>query len=100
MFDHSHLLLRNLDDALCPYVSFSLLTQMLCQVEHLQPSSTGVVEYRSTREGLATIVRSQGWRQLFAGLSINYIKVPRRSLHLSIITHCLGFRTSATTHES
>lgn len=71
-----HILLRNLDDALCPYVSFSLLTQTLCQVEHLQPSSTGVVEYRSTREGLATIVRSQGWRQLFAGLSINYIKVP------------------------
>lgn len=45
------------------------------QVEHLQPSSAGVVEYRSTREGLVTIVRSQGWRQLFAGLSINYIKV-------------------------
>lgn len=45
------------------------------QVEHLQPSSEGVVVYRSTREGLVAIVRNQGWRQLFAGLSINYIKV-------------------------
>lgn len=26
-------------------------------------------------QGLATIVRNQGWTQLFAGLSINYIKV-------------------------
>ncbi|KAH6790841.1 Mitochondrial substrate carrier family protein [Perilla frutescens var. frutescens] len=45
------------------------------QVEHLQPSSEGGVVYKSTREGLVCIVRNQGWRQLFAGLSINYIKV-------------------------
>lgn len=42
------------------------------QVENLQP---GGVRYKSTREGLTSIARNQGWRQLFAGLSINYIKV-------------------------
>uniref|UniRef100_A0A1D1XUZ2 Graves disease carrier protein n=1 Tax=Anthurium amnicola TaxID=1678845 RepID=A0A1D1XUZ2_9ARAE len=30
---------------------------------------------RSTMQGLTTIIQSQGWRQLFAGLSLNYIKV-------------------------
>ncbi|KAL0447385.1 UNVERIFIED_CONTAM: Mitochondrial carrier protein CoAc1 [Sesamum latifolium] len=45
------------------------------QVEHLQPSSQGGVRYRSTLDGLGSIVHNQGWRQLFAGLSINYIKI-------------------------
>ncbi|KAL8054436.1 hypothetical protein ABFX02_05G137000 [Erythranthe guttata] len=45
------------------------------QVEHLQHSSKGGVIYRSTSEGLVSIVSNQGWRQLFAGLSINYIKI-------------------------
>ncbi|OAY26875.1 mitochondrial carrier protein CoAc1 [Manihot esculenta] len=45
------------------------------QVENLQPSIQGRVRYRSTLDGLSTIVRNQGWRQLFAGLSINYIKI-------------------------
>lgn len=45
------------------------------QVENLQPSTQGSVRYRNTIEGLTTIVRNQGWRQLFAGLSINYIKI-------------------------
>ncbi|KAL7150862.1 hypothetical protein ABFS83_05G142600 [Erythranthe nasuta] len=45
------------------------------QVEHLQHSSQGGVVYRSTSEGLVSIVSNQGWRQLFAGLSINYIKI-------------------------
>lgn len=45
------------------------------QVEHLRPSIQGGARYRSTMQGLATIVRNQGWTQLFAGLSINYIKV-------------------------
>ncbi|KAL5728727.1 Mitochondrial carrier protein CoAc1 [Ranunculus cassubicifolius] len=35
----------------------------------------GVSGYSGTLEGLTTIVRNQGWRQLFAGLSINYLKV-------------------------
>lgn len=33
------------------------------------------VVFRSTLDGLRTIVRTQGWRQLYAGLSINYIKM-------------------------
>lgn len=45
------------------------------QVENLQPSLRDGARYRSTLEGLMTIVRNQGWRQLFAGLSINYIKI-------------------------
>lgn len=42
------------------------------QVENLQQDGA---RYRNTIEGLRGIIRSQGWRQLFAGLSINYIKV-------------------------
>ncbi|CAK9141731.1 unnamed protein product [Ilex paraguariensis] len=45
------------------------------QVENLQPSIQGGARYRSTLDGIATIIRCQGWRQLFAGLSINYIKI-------------------------
>ncbi|KAJ9701974.1 hypothetical protein PVL29_003957 [Vitis rotundifolia] len=45
------------------------------QVENLQPSIQGNARYRNTLEGLASITRNQGWRQLFAGLSINYIKI-------------------------
>ena len=41
----------------------------------MQPSIQGGARYRSTMDGLATIVRNQGWKPLFAGLSINYIKV-------------------------
>nr|GLL37972.1 graves disease carrier protein [Ipomoea trifida] len=42
------------------------------QVENLQQ---GNARYRSTLDGLSVIVREQGCRQLFAGLSINYIKI-------------------------
>lgn len=45
------------------------------QVEHLQSSVGGGVRYKSTMDGLSIIVRNQGWTQLFAGLSINYIKI-------------------------
>lgn len=46
------------------------------QVETLQPTNKcGATRYKSTLDGLTTIVRNQGWRQLFAGLSINYIKI-------------------------
>ncbi|KAL6547513.1 Mitochondrial carrier protein CoAc1 [Orobanche hederae] len=45
------------------------------QVEHVQSSAQGGLTYRSTSHGLVSIVRNQGWRQLFAGLSINYIKI-------------------------
>lgn len=33
------------------------------------------VKYRSTVEALSIVVRNQGWRQLFAGLTINYLKI-------------------------
>ncbi|KAG8495449.1 hypothetical protein CXB51_013176 [Gossypium anomalum] len=46
------------------------------QVESLQCSTIqGGTRYRNTLDGLTTIARNQGWRQLFAGLSINYIKM-------------------------
>ncbi|KAE8682629.1 Detected protein of confused Function [Hibiscus syriacus] len=47
------------------------------QVESLQCSTIqgGSTRYRNTLDGLTTIVRNQGWRQLFAGLSINYMKM-------------------------
>ncbi|KAL6980032.1 Mitochondrial carrier protein CoAc1 [Sarracenia purpurea var. burkii] len=45
------------------------------QVEHLQPLVQGGTRYRSTLDGLSTIVRNHGWTQLFSGLSINYIKI-------------------------
>ncbi|XXG64251.1 hypothetical protein AAC387_Pa05g2249 [Persea americana] len=46
------------------------------QVRSLQSSvQQGHPEFRSTVQGLTTIVCSQGWRQLFAGLSINCAKI-------------------------
>ncbi|KAK4751785.1 hypothetical protein SAY87_020583 [Trapa incisa] len=35
----------------------------------------GKSQYNSSVEGLTSIIRQQGWRQLYAGLSINYIRV-------------------------
>jgi hypothetical protein len=54
---------------------FCVTCGMLFQVENLQHSVQGNARYRNTWEGLTVIVSNQGWRQLFAGLSINYIKV-------------------------
>ncbi|CAK9312451.1 unnamed protein product [Citrullus colocynthis] len=45
------------------------------QVGDMPSSLNGQVRFRNSIEGLTMIVRSQGWRQLFAGLSINYIKI-------------------------
>ncbi|XP_024962253.1 mitochondrial carrier protein CoAc1 isoform X3 [Cynara cardunculus var. scolymus] len=45
------------------------------QVENLQGSVGGGARHKNTWKGLTTIVSQQGWRQLFAGLSINYIKI-------------------------
>ncbi|XP_077210585.1 mitochondrial substrate carrier family protein isoform X2 [Tasmannia lanceolata] len=46
------------------------------QVESLQSSvQQGDQRFKSTMQGLTTIVRTQGWKQLFAGLSINYVKI-------------------------
>lgn len=38
-------------------------------------SSSSRFNNKGSLERLSTIVRNQGWRQLFAGLSINYIKI-------------------------
>ncbi|KAL5539257.1 hypothetical protein UlMin_044326 [Ulmus minor] len=46
-------------------------------------SSLGDVRFKNTWHGLTTIVRNQGWKQLFAGLSINYIKTSF-SLYVSV----------------
>ncbi|KAI3690602.1 hypothetical protein L2E82_48728 [Cichorium intybus] len=43
------------------------------QVENMQVS--GSARHKNTWKGITTIVSQQGWRQLFAGLSINYIKI-------------------------
>jgi len=43
------------------------------QVEKLSASSSA--EMKGTMETLVTIARQQGWKQLFSGLSINYLKV-------------------------
>ncbi|KAK9131232.1 hypothetical protein Sjap_011719 [Stephania japonica] len=44
------------------------------QVQSMQSSTQGG-GYSSTMEGLISITRNQGYRQLFAGLSINYMKI-------------------------
>ncbi|XP_023769947.1 mitochondrial carrier protein CoAc1 [Lactuca sativa] len=43
------------------------------QVENMQALGGG--RHKNTWQGITTIVSEQGWRQLFAGLSINYIKI-------------------------
>ncbi|KAL4564779.1 hypothetical protein LXL04_028850 [Taraxacum kok-saghyz] len=44
------------------------------QVENMQVAGSGAI-HKNTWKGITTIVSEQGWRQLFAGLSINYIKI-------------------------
>ncbi|GAQ83727.1 mitochondrial substrate carrier family protein [Klebsormidium nitens] len=39
------------------------------------PSGLPAQQYKDTWDGLRTIVRKQGWRHLYAGLSINYLKM-------------------------
>lgn len=48
---------------------------LILQVGSLQNSVHGDVRYRNAFEGLKVIVANQGWRQLFAGVTINYIRV-------------------------
>ncbi|XP_014501628.1 mitochondrial carrier protein CoAc1 [Vigna radiata var. radiata] len=45
------------------------------QVGSLQNATHENVRYKNTIDGLRTIVRNQGWRQLFHGVSINYIRI-------------------------
>ncbi|KAJ6814648.1 putative mitochondrial substrate carrier family protein P [Iris pallida] len=46
------------------------------QVQSQQPSTQlGSQPIKGTMQGLKSIIQNQGWRQLFAGLSLNYVKV-------------------------
>ncbi|KAF7022641.1 hypothetical protein CFC21_035325 [Triticum aestivum] len=46
------------------------------QVQNKQPQNANdAFRIRGTFQGLFLIIRCQGWRQLFAGLSLNYVKV-------------------------
>uniref|UniRef100_A0A2K2B1D7 Uncharacterized protein n=1 Tax=Populus trichocarpa TaxID=3694 RepID=A0A2K2B1D7_POPTR len=59
-----------------------LVTSSLCswfyQADYLRQ---GEARYSSTRRGHTSILRNQGRRQLYAGLSINYMKaVPSLSI--------------------
>ncbi|PKA54063.1 Mitochondrial adenine nucleotide transporter ADNT1 [Apostasia shenzhenica] len=45
------------------------------QVQSQQQMDVGLPRITGTMQGITTIVREQGWRQLFAGLSLNYLKV-------------------------
>lgn len=45
------------------------------QVQNLRISNHGDTKMKTTMQGLVNIIRNQGSRQLFAGLSLNYLKV-------------------------
>lgn len=45
------------------------------QVQAFSSLNKGVA--KGTFETLVTITQSQGWRQLFSGLSLNYLKVSK-----------------------
>lgn len=67
------------------------------QVQGLQPQQTGqaaVPQIKSTWQGLRVIVGQQGARALFAGLSLNYMKVvPSTAIGFTIydaLKHYLG----------
>jgi len=52
-----------------------IIFYLFVQVGGLQNATHENVRYKNTIDGLRTIVRNQGWRQLFHGVSINYIRV-------------------------
>ncbi|KAJ6794629.1 putative mitochondrial substrate carrier family protein P [Iris pallida] len=46
------------------------------QVQSQRPSNQlGSLPIKGTIQGLNSVIQNQGWRQLFAGLSLNYVKV-------------------------
>ncbi|MQM08410.1 hypothetical protein Taro_041266 [Colocasia esculenta] len=59
------------------------------QVESQQMSvQQNDLRVNSTMQGLSTIIRRQGWRQLFAGLSLNYLKVvPSVAIGFTVYEH-------------
>lgn len=42
---------------------------------HMSSLQLAEPKFRGTLEGLSTIIRTQGWKQMFSGLSINYLKI-------------------------
>jgi solute carrier family 25 protein 16 len=42
---------------------------------HMPSLQLAEPKIRGTLEGLSTIIRTQGWKQMFSGLSINYMKI-------------------------
>lgn len=48
---------------------------MLSSIQVQQLSASNSAEMKGTMESLVMIVRKQGYKQLFSGLSINYLKV-------------------------
>lgn len=42
---------------------------------HMSSLQLAEPKMRGTLEGLSTIIRTQGWKQMFSGLSINYLKI-------------------------
>lgn len=59
------------------------------QVQRLMTSETSST--KGTLESLVTIVRTQGWKQLFSGLSINYLKVRELIQHTHTRLFIRGF---------
>ena len=59
----------------------NVTNQNTIQVQALSTSNNEVG--KGTFETLVMIIRTQGWKQLFSGLSINYLKVNSFSDHLS-----------------
>ncbi|WOL03016.1 hypothetical protein Cni_G11736 [Canna indica] len=63
--------------------------KILFQVQNQQHlNHLGEPRFGGTLKGLSYIVQTQGWRQLFAGLSLNYVKV--------IPSVAIGFRAYDT----
>lgn len=76
-------------------ILFNMDFYLFVQVGSLQNAAHEDTRYRNTLDGLRKIVRNQGWRQLFAGVSINYIRVIRvlsyNQLYLGLIYQSLNF---------
>lgn len=56
------------------------------QVQTLSASNSG--EMKGTFESLVIITKKQGWKQLFSGLSINYLKVTETFINLFYFIFC------------
>jgi len=67
------------------------------QIDGLKLEKTYSYAYKSTWDGLRTIVKYEGWTTLFKGLHINYIKVvPLVSVSFTIndlMRRWMGLRT-------